>query len=45
MKPTETEVRTPETKLSKEGKEMLLFVTQYQPLVSTMFIYQTLFEL
>ena len=35
MKPTETEVRTPETKLSKEGKEMLLFVTQYQPLVST----------
>ena len=35
MKLTETEVRAPETKPSKEGKEMLPFVTQYQPLVST----------
>jgi len=35
MKFTETEVRAPETKPSKEGKEMLPFVTQYQPLVST----------
>ena len=35
MKLTETEVRGPETKPSKEGKEMLAFVTQYQPLVST----------
>ena len=35
MKLTETEVRAPETKPSKEGKEMLPFVTQYPPLVST----------
>ena len=35
MKLTETEVRAPETKPSKEGKEMLPFMTQYQPLVST----------
>ena len=35
MKLTETEIRAPETKPSKEGKEMLPFVTQYQPLVST----------
>ena len=35
IKLTETEVRAPETKLTKEGKEMLPFVTQYQPLVST----------
>ena len=34
MKVTEAEVRAPETKPSKEGKEMLPFVTQYQPLVS-----------
>ena len=32
---TETEVRAPETKPSKEGKEMLPFATQYKPLVST----------
>ena len=31
MKLTETEVRAPETKPSKKGREMLLFVTQYQP--------------
>ena len=35
MKLTETEVRAPETKPSKEGKEMLPFATQYQPVVST----------
>ena len=35
MKLTETEVHTPETKPTKERKEMLPFVTQYQPLVST----------
>ena len=35
MKLTETEIRAPETKPSKEGKEMLPFVTQYPPLVST----------
>ena len=35
MKFTKTEVRTPEKKSSKEEKEMLPFVTQYQPLVST----------
>ena len=34
MKLTETEVRAPETKPSKEGKEMLPFVTQYQTLLS-----------
>ena len=36
MKLTETEVRAPETKPSREGTEMLPFVTQYQPLVSTL---------
>ena len=36
MKLTETEVRAPETKPSKEGKEMLPFVTQYQTLVYTL---------
>ena len=35
MKLTETEDRAPETKPSQEEKEMLPFVTQYQPLVST----------
>ena len=35
MKLTGTEVRAPETKKNKEEKEMLLFVTQYQPLLST----------
>ena len=35
MKLTETEVRAPETKPSKKGKEILPFATQYQPLVST----------
>ena len=36
MKLTETEVLAPETKPSKEGKEMLPFVTQYQTLVYTL---------
>ena len=42
MRLTETEVRAPETKPSKQGKEILPFVTQYQPSVSS--VKETLME-